>query len=153
MEYLGMLKVSSNYVKLVKESEAFVPHVYLDQVGVATIGYGTTRYPNGKKVVLGDPDIDEATAVEYLLVETADIEQHLNEIVKVSINQNQFDALADFCYNLGWPALRGSTLLRKLNAGDYVGAKAEFGKWVNAGGKPAAGLIKRRAKEAALFLP
>ena len=149
-----MVKVSNNYVVLVQESESFVGHPYLDSVGVPTIGYGTTHYPNGKKVSLSDPGIDKAKAVEYLLYETTqEIEPNLNRMVKVTINQNQFDALADFCYNLGWPALEKSTLLKKLNAGDFVGAKAEFAKWDKAGGKPLLGLTKRRAKEAALFLP
>lgn len=72
--------------------------------------------------------------------------------VKVPLSQNQFDALVSFIFNLGSAKFEGSTLLKKLNAGDYAGAADEFGKWVNAGGRKLAGLVKRRAAEKALFL-
>jgi hypothetical protein len=65
--------------------------------------------------------------------------------------QNQFDALVSFAYNLGEGNLSSSTLRKLHNAGNHAGAKAEFGKWINAGGKPLAGLAKRRAVEAALY--
>ncbi|MDU2883127.1 MAG: lysozyme, partial [Enterobacter sp.] len=61
-------------------------------------------------------------------------------------------ALVDFAYNLGVKALEGSTLLKKLNAGDYAGAAAEFPKWNKAGGKVLPGLVKRREAERTLFL-
>ena len=72
-------------------------------------------------------------------------------LVSVDLNQNQFDALVSFSYNVGSGALSKSTLLRKLNAGDYPGAQAEFMKWTKGGGKQLRGLAIRRAKEAALF--
>jgi lysozyme len=69
----------------------------------------------------------------------------------VSLNQGQYDALVDFTYNLGPAALQGSTLLRKLNAGDYAGAAAEFPKWCHAGRAVLPGLVTRRARERAMF--
>ena len=76
----------------------------------------------------------------------------LDKHIKVKVSQNQFDALASFVYNVGETAFKDSTLLRKLNAGDFQGAGAQFDVWVNAGGKKVQGLVNRRAKEKALFL-
>jgi len=69
----------------------------------------------------------------------------------VPLTQGQFDALVSFTFNLGAPALEGSSLLRKLNAGDVVGAAAEFPKWCHAGNAVLPGLVTRRARERALF--
>ena len=74
----------------------------------------------------------------------------IDELVKVPLTQNQYDALASFHYNTG--GLGKSTLLKKLNKGDFAGAAAEFHKWNKAGGKVRAGLVTRRAQEAELFL-
>ena len=71
---------------------------------------------------------------------------------RVKLNQNQFDALVSFTYNLGAGALGSSTLLGKLNRGDFEGAADEFPKWNKAGGKVLNGLVKRRAAERSLFL-
>jgi lysozyme len=72
--------------------------------------------------------------------------------VEHEINQNQFDALVSFCYNVGKEALRTSTLLKKINDGDITGASEEFEKWVHGGGKVLPGLVIRRKAEKALFL-
>ena len=79
-------------------------------------------------------------------------ESAVYENVKVGLNQNQFDALVSLTYNIGIGAFSKSTLLKKLNAGDYKGTSNQFDVWVNAGGKRLDGLVKRRAKEKALFL-
>lgn len=71
--------------------------------------------------------------------------------VKVPLNQNQFDALCDFTYNVGCGAFEGSTLLLRLNAGDYTGSAAQFAFWDKAAGRVVQGLENRRAAEAALF--
>lgn len=73
-------------------------------------------------------------------------------MVEVPLNQNQFDALASFTYNLGETNLSSSTLLKKLNAKDYTGASNEFLKWNRAGGKVLNGLVRRREAERNLFL-
>ncbi|MEW3423807.1 lysozyme, partial [Pseudomonas aeruginosa] len=79
-------------------------------------------------------------------------EPELDKLVKVPLNQSQWDALMSFVYNLGAANLASSTLLKLLNKGDYRGAADQFPRWVNAGGKRLEGLVKRRAAERALFL-
>jgi len=85
-----------------------------------------------------------ATLTEY--------EDEVRRYVQVPINQNQFDSLVDFAYNVGAKALLKSTLLRKLNAGDTTGASAEFAKWVKGGGVTLPGLVTRREAERVLFV-
>lgn len=115
--------------------------------GKWTIGYGCT-----KAVTKGIVWTRERAEHE-LRKEVSEAEGAVTRLVTVEINQNQFDALTSFAYNCGIGALQGSTLLRKLNAGDYEGAAAEFGKWVNSNGvKNVPGLVRRRREESALFL-
>ena len=124
---------------------------YDDGVGVWTIGFGTTVYPNGIKVKKGDT-CTEAQAKAYMAHDLKKFESAVNNTVKVPLNQNQFDALVSFAYNLGTSALKNSTLLKKVNnnPNDPLIAQ-EFAKWVNAGGKKLSGLIKRRSEEAQLY--
>lgn len=96
--------------------------------------------------------ISQQHAEALLRKDLADTEQGIAKAVRVSITQGQFDALASFVFNLGAGRLRSSTLLRKLNAGDYVGAANQFLLWDKAGGKPLKGLTKRRQAERKLFL-
>ena len=136
---------------LIAKWEGFRARPYLDAVQVPTIGYGTTRYPNGFKVRMTDAAITEAQGRAYLIHDMAGAMQAVSDLVKVPLTARQSAALTSFIYNLGRGAFAGSTLLRKLNAGDYDGATAEFGRWNRAGGKVLAGLTRRRADEAALF--
>lgn len=115
-----------------------------------TIGIGTTVYPDGRKVRKGDT-ITQAQADAYLAHDLAQFENAVAKLVGDNATDNQFSALVSFAYNVGVGALRTSTLLRKHNEGDYAGARAEFGKWVNAGGKRMPGLVRRRAAEAKLY--
>ena len=124
---------------------------YDDGVGVWTIGFGTTIYPNGIKVKKGDV-CTESQAKEYMGHDLKKFELAVNGAVTVPLNQNQFDSLVSLAYNIGTNAFKNSTLVKKLNAGDYRGAADQFDVWVNAGGKPMQGLVNRRAKEKALFL-
>lgn len=78
-------------------------------------------------------------------------ENTVNDVVKVPINQNQFDALLSLAYNIGSTAFKNSTLVKKLNAGDILGAADQFNVWVNAGGKRMQGLVNRRKAEKELF--
>lgn len=116
-----------------------------------TIGYGTTVYPNGHKVKRGQV-VTQEEALEYLRHDAKKFADSVDRLVKVPLNQNQFDALVSFTYNVGDGAFERSTLLRKLNSGDYRSAADEFGKWVNAGGKAMYGLVRRRAEERDLFI-
>ena len=79
-------------------------------------------------------------------------EQTVNNTVKVPLNQNQFDALVSLAYNIGSTAFKNSTLVKRLNEGNYKAAANQFNVWVNAGGKRMQGLVNRRAAERTLFL-
>jgi len=81
-----------------------------------------------------------------------EFEHTVNSSVKAPLNQNQFDALVSLAYNIGSSAFKSSTLVKKLNAGDYKGAADQFNVWVNAGGKRMQGLVSRRDREKLLFL-
>jgi lysozyme len=124
---------------------------YDDGVGVWTIGFGTTVYPNGIKVMKGDT-CTEAQAKTYMAHDLKKFEATVNKVVTVQLNQNQFDALVSLAYNIGTNAFSKSTLVKKLNGNDIRGAADQFDVWVNAGGKRMQGLVNRRAKEKALFL-
>ena len=124
---------------------------YDDGVGVWTIGFGTTVYPNSIKVKKGDA-CTEAQAKAYMAHDLKKFESAVNNAVKIPLNQNQFDALVSLAYNIGTGAFSKSTLVKKLNGNDIRGAADQFDVWVNAGGKRMQGLVNRRAKEKALFL-
>jgi lysozyme len=145
------MQVSDNCLKIIREFEGFKSKPYLCPAGVPTIGYGSTRYANGTAVKLTDPSITEGQADEIMQATLGQYEDAVNRYVTASINQNQFDALVDFAYNAGAQNLRTSTLLKRLNQGDYAGAAAQFDVWVNGGGKKLPGLVRRRASERTLF--
>ncbi|MFX9712885.1 lysozyme [Acinetobacter baumannii] len=147
-----MSKVTSSVgLNLIKGFEGKRTVSYDDGVGVWTIGYGTIKYPNGIRVKKGDT-CTEQQAEDYLRNDLAKFEAAINKLVKVPLTQNQFDALASFTYNLGETNLANSTLLKKLNKGDYQGAADQFLVWNKAGGKVMKGLVRRREAERALFL-
>lgn len=130
----------------IKNKEGLVTTAYQDPGGVWTIGYGHT----GPDVTPGQT-ISEEEATRLLNQDTAWAQDAVRNNVKVPLTQGQFDALTSFTYNVGAGAFQNSTLLEKLNAGDYAGAQAEFGEWTSAGGTPLPGLINRRAEEAEMF--
>jgi len=124
---------------------------YDDGVGIWTIGFGTTVYPNGIRVKKGDT-CTEAQAKAYMQNDLKKFEYAVNDAVNIPLNQNQYDALVSLTYNIGAAAFSKSTLVKKLNAGDIRGAADQFDVWINAGGKRMQGLVNRRAKEKLLFL-
>ena len=140
-------KTSENGINLIKEFEGFRSEPYQDVAGVWTNGYGHTH-----GVTQDTPPVTEEEAVLNLQDDLFQAEDGVDTYVTVPLTDNQFDALVSFTYNLGIGSLEHSTLLRKLNAGDYAGAADEFGKWVYAGGRMVNGLIARRAKERELFI-
>ncbi len=140
------MNISTNGIELIKQFEGCVLKAYKCPAGIWTIGYGHTAG------VIEGQTITRAEAEGLLKQDLARFERVINNIVKVEINQNQFDALVSFSYNLGSGALNNSTLLRLLNKGDYNGAAEQFDRWVYAGGKKLAGLVKRRTAEKELFL-
>ena len=95
--------------------------------------------------------ISEDTANEMLVEELNEYENYINTLVNVELNQNQFDAMVSWVYNLGGGNLKASTLLKVLNAGDYAGVPAQMMRWNKAGGKVLEGLTRRRQAEADLF--
>lgn len=124
---------------------------YLCPANVWTIGIGTTIYPNGKRVSTGDK-ITNKDAYDFLWHDLRTFQQTVDSYTTDAVNQNQFDALISFAYNLGTNALKGSTLLKKVNVNPVDNTiQAEFEKWVHAGGKKMEGLVKRRKSEAWLY--
>jgi lysozyme len=139
-------------IELVKEFEGCYLDAYKDPIGIPTIGIGTIKYPDGRKVKMGDK-ITLKQAEELLMHElntkAIAIQHHF---FNVAINQNQFDALLSFTYNLGVGALGKSTLLKKVKHNHNDPAiRNEFMKWVRAGGKVLPGLVRRRKAEADLY--
>ena len=147
-----MNQLSSNGLDFIKSFEGFSASPYRDSVGVPTIGYGTIMYPDGTRVTMNDDDITEDQALQYLGFEVNKKTHSINGMVTSTVNQNQFDALVSFAYNLGSGALHGSTLLKLVNQSDFDAAANEFPKWNHAGGAVIAGLTRRRAAERELFL-
>lgn len=111
-----------------------------------TIGWGHTGQEVRKGLVWTQQQADDA-----FLVDVAKFERSVTGLVKVPLMQGQFDALVLFSYNVGSKALESSTLLRKLNAGDYDGAAFEFRRWNKNDSKVMRGLTRRRAAEECLF--
>lgn len=145
------MKTSQIGINLITSFEDLKLNAYDDGVGVWTIGYGTTLYPNGVKVKRGDTcTLNQAK--DFFAHDLNRFEAVVNQSVKVAINQNQFDALVSLTYNIGERAFKDSTLLAKLNKGDYIGAADQFPRWNKGGGQVMKGLVRRRADERELFL-
>jgi len=140
------MKVSQKCLELIKECEGCSLHSYQDIGGVWTIGYGCT-HDVGK-----NDKITQEEAESMLLAAVLTTEAAVNLLVTVPLNQNQFDALVSFTYNVGEGHLESSTLLRLLNLGDYEGAAEQLLRWNKVNGQIVFGLVKRRHKEYELFL-
>ena len=140
------MKPSPACINLLKHLEGCKLTAYPDSCGIATVGYGHTA----SSLHLGDT-ITQAQA-ESLLYHDADFIGKCVFALAGPIPQCQFDALVVLAFNIGPTALRTSTLLRKLLAGDVGGAAEEFSKWNHAGGKVLPGLTQRREVERQVFL-
>lgn len=124
---------------------------YLDTGGVPTIGWGTTVYPSGQRVKMGDVCTkDEAD--QYLANDVKSAVSSVNKLVKVKVSQLMFDALVSFVYNLGASQFRGSTLLKLINKSEFDLASKEFPKWKFDNGVAQPGLLKRRVEEQKTFI-
>lgn len=134
-------------VALVKKFEGLYLTGYLCPAGVPTIGYGHT----GKGVKVG-MRIDEAQAEDWLETDLEDAAAAVDRLVRVPLNERQRGALASFTFNVGAGAFGKSTLLRRLNAGEYDAVPSELARWNRGGGRVLPGLVKRRATEGALWL-
>ena len=146
------MKLSAKNLQVLKDLEAFRARPYLCSGGKWTVGYGTNMYPNCKKVTSQDKPITEALASVLLDLYLESVYRNLVQLVKVDLNQNQFDAICLFIYNAGVTRFRTSTLLKLLNASKFDLASGQFRRWIWAGGKKSNGLIKRREIERKIFL-
>jgi lysozyme len=146
-----MRSTSAAGLALIKRYEGLKLKAYLCPAKVATIGYGSTRYPDGRRVMLTDKLTNEAEATQLLLSTLNQYETVVNKNLP-NINQCQFDALVSLSYNIGGASLAKSTLVRKakVNPND-PSILDEFMRWNKAGGKVLAGLTTRRADEAKLY--
>ena len=140
------MKISNNGLQLIKHFEGLVLKAYKCPAGVWTIGYGHT-----KDVQPGD-EWSESHADHMLEVEMEEYEGYIHDSVTAPINQDQFDALVSWVYNLGGGNLNASTMLKVLNAGQYEEVPAQMMRWNKAGGKVLEGLTRRRQAEANLFM-
>lgn len=139
-------RYSEEGLALTKSFEGLRLEAYEDSAGVWTVGYGHT----GPAVFEGQT-VTDAEAEAMLLADLEDAVRCVNRRVTAAISQGQFDAMVDFCFNAGRGNFLQSTLLRKVNAGDFAGAAAQFGLWVHAGGEVVPGLVRRRQAEAEMF--
>lgn len=155
-----VMKISQNGLEELEISEGLELKQYKDTGGKWTIGIGHLITPketkSGKIIIDGVP-------VDYLKGITKDqaykicdqdvdiAEKAVNSFVKVKLNQNQFDALVSFVFNVGVEAFRKSTLLKVLNKGDFKGVRAQLKRWVYDDGRVIPGLANRREREADLF--
>jgi lysozyme len=144
---IGYILMNLGYkgTDLLKFYEGCKLAAYQDSVGVWTIGYGHT------KNVYEGMTITQEQAEQMLLDELKEYESYIDNLVTVPLNQNQFDALVVWVYNLGPTNFKNSTLLKELNNGNYQAVPIEIKRWNKAGGKVLEGLIKRRKAEAILF--
>lgn len=131
--------------------EGNILHAYQDSIGVWTIGVGHTAAAGEPHPARG-MTITAAQSDTILADDLHAVEKTIKGLVSVPLNQNQFDALVSFVFNVGGGNFRSSTMLKKINAKDYHGAADEFPKWSKAGGKTLPGLQKRRVGEREQFL-
>jgi lysozyme len=145
------MRMSEPARERLKVREALALHAYRDSGGTWTIGYGTTVYPDGRRVSWKD-SCTQAEAEAWFRYDVARFEHCVLETLpEAPLNQPMFDALVSFAYNVGEGAFSNSTLAKRINAGQWIEAQAEFDKWVLSGGKRIAGLVNRRNFEQADF--
>ena len=147
-------QINDTGLRLIEGFEGLYLHAYhgsADRPGLLTIGYGHTDEAGPPKVVAG-LTISKQEADDILRADLAKCEADVERLVKVQLNDNQFAAIVSFTFNCGAGALGGSTLLRRLNAGDYNTVPAELMKWANANGRRVEGLVTRRRAEGSLFM-
>lgn len=137
--------------KFVEPFEGFRAAPYRDTAGVWTIGYGTTRDAAGRPVTATTSPVSRAEALSLAERDLRTACEMVADAVTVPLDINQQAALIDFVYNLGAGNFRRSTLLRRLNEGDYAAAAAQFPLWDHANGILLQGLRRRREAEARLF--
>ena len=154
------MQMSQHGLSLLEQWEGFKLQVYRDSAGLPTIGVGhlltRSELTSGKIIINGVPvkyanGLTQQQVNDLLAQDVRPTEQAVNDCVKVALNQNQFDALASFTFNVGIAAFRGSTLLRLLNQGQYNQVPTQLLRWTRAGGQVVPGLLNRRQNEIKLW--
>jgi len=138
-------------VDLVIHFEGYSSAPYKCSAGVWTIGYGTTRYPNGVRVRANDTPCTRDQAFSWLDHELTVCESAVIRYTDVYLNDIQRAALASFAYNLGVGAFRASTLRRRINSGDWDDVPYQINRWNKASGRILRGLVRRRKAEADMW--
>ena len=154
------MKLNEEGYKIIMNFEGLSLKPYLCTSSIPTIGFGNTYYPNGKKVTMRDKPITKEYAVEIFKFIADLFAKDVNNLLKTTVTQNQFNALVSFAYNVGSDidaddipeGLGDSTLLKKVNKNpNDLSIMAEFLKWNKSNGKVSNGLVKRRKLEAKLY--
>lgn len=145
-----MHHITARGLELIKNFEGFSPVIYSDSASLPTIGYGHLIKPNEKE--LFKAGITKSKAEELLKADVIIAERAVLRLITATLNDNQFDALVSFTFNLGAATLQRSTLRAKVNRSEHESVPTEFLRWVYAGGKRIIGLIRRRQAEADLYV-
>jgi lysozyme len=154
------MQISENGLELLKQWEGFKLEVYKDSAGLPTIGVGhlitKSEQASGNIVINGSPiayagGLTDQQVLDLLAQDVAPAEKAVNGGVKAGLNQNQFDALVSFTFNVGAGAFTSSTLLKVLNQGQYDAVPDQLRRWTRAGGQVVQGLVNRRENEIKLW--
>lgn len=147
------MRLSKRGIEIIKEHEGFATFPYICPAGVPTIGYGATYYLDGSKVTMKDEAISEEEAENLLREMVVSYENDVKRYVQTELNQNQFDALVSFVYNVGNDNFRTSTLLKRINVDPcHEDIPYQFSRWNKGAGKVLPGLVRRRKQEAELYM-
>jgi lysozyme len=144
--------LSERGLQLIMAFEGFSPTVYICSAGYPTIGYGHAIFNAEEEARFRAAPITKQDAAKLLEEDTTSAVRSVNRLTKVSLTQNQFDALVSFVFNLGGGAYQRSTLRKAVNRGQFLEAAEEFPKWSRASGRIVQGLVRRRLAERSLFL-
>lgn len=154
------MQMSQHGLSLLEQWEGFKLQVYKDSAGLPTIGVGhlltRSELTSGKININGVPvqyanGLTQQQVNDLLAQDLKPTEQAVNGGVKVALNQNQFDALTSFAFNVGTGAFTGSTLLKVLNQGQYDQVPTQLLRWTRSGGQVVQGLLNRRQNEIKLW--
>lgn len=145
------MNINQAGIDLIKQFEGFRAKPYQCSANVWTIGYGSTRTPDGKPVTKDHRPISKAEADVWLHDTLASMAGELEPHITLGLNDNQFSALMSLAYNIGVTALSRSQTLKRLNEGDFDQMRTEWREWRKADGKVLQGLVKRREAEIKLF--
>jgi lysozyme len=155
------MQMSENGRRLLTEWEGFELSVYRDVAGLPTIGVGhlltKDELSSGRIVINGAPvqyanGLTQQQVNDLLAQDLQGFEKAVSDCVKVPLNQNQFDALVAFAFNIGADAFSKSTLVQELSQGNMQDVPTQMRRWVHSGGQVSPGMVNRREKEIALWI-